>query len=341
MVEVFFIISVVLFAWLFCFWLSNSSSWLYVSDNPNHRSLHKTPISRAGGVSIVVSILMAWLFIGVNIYVELLDHYVLCGYVLLIVISFIDDKLSLPTLIRLMTHIAAASLLLVSSRVGYTDNGVGGVDFMDLLLGVMLLAAVVWCINLYNFMDGIDGLAGGMGLIGFGCMAWFGWYSDSPSFLTMASIIAAANLGFLFHNFPPARIFMGDVGSISMGYLVALFSLWGIGSDMFDWWVPFLVFSPFFVDATATVVKRLFIGEKFWQAHRSHYYQKLVRLGWSHRRTVIYCYFLMAMAAVSTIVMRLIDSQVLNYFLWLFWLCLYVAIIIFINYSYSRASKSG
>ena len=208
-----------------------------------------------------------------------------------------------------------------------------------MLSGILLITAIVWCINLYNFMDGIDGLAGGMGVIGFGCLAWFGWYSDNSSFFAMASIVAAANMGFLLHNFPPARIFMGDVGSISMGYLVALFSFWGVRLELFEWWVPFLVFSPFFVDATSTVVKRLLAKEKIWQAHKSHNYQKLVRMGWSHRRTVVYSYFLMLAAAASAIAMQFINNQALNYFLLLIWVCIYSVIVFFISSSYSRAGK--
>jgi UDP-N-acetylmuramyl pentapeptide phosphotransferase/UDP-N-acetylglucosamine-1-phosphate transferase len=152
-------------------------------------------------------------------------------------------------------------------------------------------------INLYNFMDGMDGFAGGMAVIGFSTLAWLG--RADAGFAAVCLTVAAASAGFLIHNFPPAKIFLGDTGSTTLGFLAAACSLWGSKADLFPFWVALLVFSPFIVDATVTLLRRLLRGEKVWEAHRKHYYQRLVLLGWGHRRTVLVEYALMLACAGS------------------------------------------
>jgi UDP-N-acetylmuramyl pentapeptide phosphotransferase/UDP-N-acetylglucosamine-1-phosphate transferase len=158
---------------------------------------------------------------------------------------------------------------------------------------VFTLLFIVWMINLYNFMDGMDGFAGGMTIFGFGTFAVLGLIAGDMLFSVLNLIIAAAASGFLMFNFPPARIFMGDVGSSTLGFLAASMSLWAAHARLFPLWVAVLVFSPFIVDATVTLLRRLLRREKFWQAHKTHYYQKLVQAGWGHRRTVLLEYAIM------------------------------------------------
>jgi UDP-N-acetylmuramyl pentapeptide phosphotransferase/UDP-N-acetylglucosamine-1-phosphate transferase len=160
---------------------------------------------------------------------------------------------------------------------------------------------VVWMINLYNFMDGMDGLAGGMTVFGFGALAVLGWRGGDPSFASAAAVTAAAAGGFLTSNFPPARIFLGDVGSSSLGLLAAGLSLIGTQRGLFPLWVAWLAFSPFIVDATWTLLRRLHAGERVWQAHRSHHYQRLVLAGWSHRKTLLRSWVLMAGCAATAV----------------------------------------
>jgi UDP-N-acetylmuramyl pentapeptide phosphotransferase/UDP-N-acetylglucosamine-1-phosphate transferase len=148
-------------------------------------------------------------------------------------------------------------------------------------------------------MDGMDGFAGGMAVIGFSALAWLG--QADAGFSAICLTVAGACAGFLVFNFPPARIFLGDIGSTILGFLVAACGLWGYQAELFPFWALLLVFSPFIVDATVTLVRRLLRGEKVWQAHRSHYYQRLVLLGWGHRRTVRVEYALMLACAGSTL----------------------------------------
>jgi UDP-N-acetylmuramyl pentapeptide phosphotransferase/UDP-N-acetylglucosamine-1-phosphate transferase len=178
---------------------------------------------------------------------------------------------------------------------------------------------VVWMTNLYNFMDGIDGLAGGMTVLGFATLGVLGWLGGDPGYALAAWLVAAAALGFLPVNFPPARLFMGDVGSVPLGFLAAAFALGGVRAGLFALWVPVLVFSPFIVDATVTLARRGLRRERVWQAHRSHHYQRLVLMGWSHRKTSLAGYVIMSGAGMTAILLATwtrADAEVLAGIAW-------------------------
>jgi UDP-N-acetylmuramyl pentapeptide phosphotransferase/UDP-N-acetylglucosamine-1-phosphate transferase len=150
-------------------------------------------------------------------------------------------------------------------------------------------------------MDGMDGFAGGMTVIGFLFLCYLAWIGNHPLIAVISLLTAGAAAGFLFYNLPPAKIFMGDVGSIVLGFLAGSLSIMGVDSGLFDLWVPTLIFSPFIVDATVTLLRRLVRGERVWQAHREHYYQRLVLTGWSHRKTVLTEYCLMIASGLSAV----------------------------------------
>jgi UDP-N-acetylmuramyl pentapeptide phosphotransferase/UDP-N-acetylglucosamine-1-phosphate transferase len=156
---------------------------------------------------------------------------------------------------------------------------------------------LVWLVNLYNFMDGSDGLAGGMALIGFSGYAMGAMISNraDPALALACVIVAGAAAGFLLFNFHPARIFLGDAGSIPLGFLAGALGYWGWREGVWPVWFPAVCFSTFIGDASVTLLKRLLRGEKFWQAHREHYYQRMVQSGFGHAATAWVWYFLMTM----------------------------------------------
>jgi UDP-N-acetylmuramyl pentapeptide phosphotransferase/UDP-N-acetylglucosamine-1-phosphate transferase len=205
----------------------------------------------------------------------------------------------------------------------------GGSWELSYVGGVALSALfIVWMINLYNFMDGMDGFAGGMTVFGFGTFAGLGWIAGHDSFLIVNLIIACASAGFLYFNFPPARIFMGDIGSSTLGLMAATLSLWGARDGVFPFWVAMLVFSPFIIDSTVTLARRLSRREKIWQAHKTHFYQRLVQAGWGHRKTVLFEYIIMfgcgitaLWGARATVEMQvaIVVAWTLFYFLFFFW----------------------
>lgn len=254
-------------------------------DHPNARSLHETPTPRVGGLGIMagVAVASAWLAGGILL-------PVMVAAFSLAVLSLLDDMRGLPVALRFLGHfVAATACLLALGLTGWA------------LVGAVL--GVVWMTNLYNFMDGADGLAGGMAAIGFGALALAAWRGNAPELAALCAAIAAAALAFLRFNFPPARIFMGDAGSIPLGFLAAVLGILGVQQNVWPWLFPLLVFSPFVVDASVTLAKRGLRGEKIWQAHRSHYYQRVVLLGASHRQLAWAAYALMAASAALAFVL--------------------------------------
>lgn len=277
------------------------SSRLRILDHPNERSLHNTPVPRTGGLAIwaggLVGIVVALVSLGGR--PEFI--YIAAAALLVGVVSFIDDHRHVPVGVRLIAHLIAGGLLLIGGLMMEVVR-LPGIDLhlpsaIGLLLSVLF---IVWMINLYNFMDGMDGLAGGMAVIGFGALGLLA-YGGNTSFAALCWAVAAAAGGFLFGNFPPARIFMGDTGASVLGLMAAALSLWGDKAGLFPLWVAVLVFSPFVVDATVTLFRRAWQGERIWEAHCSHYYQYLVQLGWGHRKTVLIEYGLMILCAASAV----------------------------------------
>lgn len=274
-------------------WLTSVKSPLKLLDRPNERSLHDRPVPKTGGLALLIAMFAGWVFLLPTFDVPMVFVPVLFATLLVAGISFVDDLMDISPLIRITFHAFAAVVLIYS-----------GFSIHDSLPGQLFtFISIIWMLNLYNFMDGMDGFAGGMSLSGFGFIGLSGFIQGDYFFALLAWTVAAASAGFLLKNFPPAKIFMGDVGSATLGFLVTAFSLWGIRSELFNLWFPLLVFSPFILDATITLIRRALKGEKVWQAHCGHYYQRLALAGWGHKKTVIYEYVLMLLVGLSAIAM--------------------------------------
>lgn len=254
-------------------------------DHPNARSLHVTPTPRIGGLGIMAGMAVASLWLG-----DISALPVTLGALGLTAVSLVDDARGLSVRLRFLAHfIAAVGCLLALGVTGW-----------GLLAGTL---GMVWMTNLYNFMDGSDGLAGGMAVIGFGVLALAAWLGGAPELAALCAAIAAAALAFLRFNFPPARLFMGDAGSIPLGFMAAALGIYGALQNAWPWPLPLLVFSPFIVDASVTLIRRALRGEKVWQAHRSHYYQRIVLLGATHKQLALSAYGLMLLMAVMAMVL--------------------------------------
>ncbi|MGE5153062.1 MAG: MraY family glycosyltransferase [Bdellovibrio bacteriovorus] len=271
-------------------------------DHPNERSLHQSPVPRSGGVGVLVGLTLPLVVATAAQGLEAAQVWLGLAAALVAAVSLWDDFGHVSRRLRLIVH-GAAALLLVTGGMVWDRLDLPGLDWglpSALGLGLTILYAV-WMINLYNFMDGMDGFAGGMGLFGFGALAVLGWQGGEPVFGLVAACTAAACAGFLTSNFPPARIFLGDLGSSTLGLLAAGLSLWGQRRGLFPLWAAWLAFSPFIVDATWTLLRRLARGERIWEPHRSHNYQRLVLAGWGHRKTVLRGYLVMAAAAACAV----------------------------------------
>lgn len=266
--------------------LRHGLAWRIALDLPNDRSLHTSPTPRMGGVVMVPSVLVAWLLLPE------FDPWLAALAAGLCMLSLIDDRFRAALAIRLAGHLTAAVLFVVF-----------GLHVRDPLWVFPFVLGIAWFANLYNFMDGADGLAGGMAVFGFsvyGAAAWSG--GDGTLALTCFCVSAAA-AGFLCFNFPPARVFMGDAGSVPLGFMAGAIGLLGWVRELWQLWFPILVFAPFVADASLTLARRIFRGENVWLAHREHYYQRLIRMGWGHRRTALSEYALMSVCAVLALIL--------------------------------------
>ena len=252
-------------------------------DTPNQRSLHTKLTPRTGGLAIMAGVLISWLSMPINFYWLLFP-------LSLMLISLMDDIVHLSVKWRLLIQLLASAAFVIVMLPQQTW-----------LLVTLMTLLITWMTNLYNFMDGSDGLAGGMGLFGFAAYAIAAYVLGDMNLALMNAAVSSACLAFLFFNFNPAKIFMGDSGSIPLGFLAGSIGAYGYFKGLWPMWFPLLVFSPFIIDATITLLKRQLAGEKVWQAHRSHYYQRLVQLGWGHRNTALAEYVLMISASVTAI----------------------------------------
>lgn len=259
-----------------------------LADRPNERSLHDQPTSRVGGLGLMIGALP----VAAVFATEGLEGILVCAAALSF-LSFLDDVRSLPVQVRLPAHFIAATVAVLAIAPGSSP-----------FVAIAAVLAIAWMTNLFNFMDGADGLAGGMAAIGFAALAAAAAAAGSTALALTCAALASASIGFLVHNFPPARVFLGDAGSIPLGFLAGSLGLYGVIAGAWPAWFPVLVFSPFIVDATLTLSRRLAGRERVWRAHRSHYYQRLVLAGWSHRRLALSAYGLMALAALSALAAR-------------------------------------
>ncbi len=262
-------------------------------DVPNQRSSHTIPTPRIGGVGILLGTLSAWaaacLLFGVQPSKPLL--YTIAALIAGAFVGLADDIRGLPTAVRLALYLVCAMGSVAfgaSVRVLYIPGGgtvslgsVGGTIFSALF--------VAWYTNLFNFMDGINGIAGTAALVTMTALAVLfasGGYLSEASFSAAA---AAACLGFLPFNFPKAKVFMGDGGAVFLGMAAGAFSLHAVNRGLISTHGVVLLMYPFVFDATFTLFRRMIRKEKFWAAHRSHLYQQLCDLGFSHTRiTLLY-----------------------------------------------------
>lgn len=281
-------------------------------DVPNERSSHVTPTPRGGGLSIaavvLVGLISGWMlgWLPARVGIALIGGVVMVG-----VIGWLDDCYSLRARPRLLVHVAAA-LWTLAWLGGFPrlDVGAGSVA-LGVAGWVLAAVGIVWTVNFYNFMDGIDGIAGGEAVAVGTAGGVLLMLSGAPGLAGIAFLIAAASLGFLVWNWAPARIFMGDVGSGVLGYLFAALAIASenLGAVPVLVWV--LLLGVFVVDATLTLIRRALDREAVFNAHRKHAYQRAVQAGWSHARVSTMALLLNAgLAGLAFLAIRLSGHMV-------------------------------
>lgn len=264
-----------------------------VLDIPNHRSSHSVVTPRGGGLSFVI---LFSLFVLIYSVVEHISPNMVVGFVgagiLIALVGWIDDRKDLSARLRALIHIVAAAWAV------FWIGGLPGVNigFYTLRLGfmgsVLAVVGIVWLINLYNFMDGIDGLSGSEAVTVAVLGGILSLLVGNNSLAHFSLALAVSVGGFLIWNWPPAKIFMGDVGSGFLGFTFAYIALVSEKTDGVPLLIWLILLSVFIVDATLTVIRRALSREKWYEAHRSHVYQLAVQAGYSHKQVTLRVIFM-------------------------------------------------
>ena len=244
-------------------------------DVPNARSSHSIPVPRAAGVVFVI--VAPLVFAAAELLVTgVLPSGIAAWWAiswLLAAVSLYDDWRGLPAVLRLFVQLAAAVAFLAATGT-----------LLPLWRALLLVLWLAGVSNAYNFMDGVDGLAAGQAVLVMAALAWLGLLRGNAWLPVLAAAVSGGAAGFLAYNFPVARVFMGDVGSVWLGFSVAALAVLNL-----DGGVPFaasvVVLGMFLGDGGVTLLLRLWRRERVMDAHRTHFYQRLVRAGWSHVRT--------------------------------------------------------
>jgi len=252
-----------------------------VLDHPNERSSHTVPTPRGGGIAVMAAVLPAWLLAGLAMDAPAVVHVVAVAAFLLATLSFADDLYGLPVALRFGLQAAAVA----AGLAFLPDDAMVFQGLLPIWIDrLFALLAWLWFVNLYNFMDGIDGISGVETVAVSGGAAAVAALAGAAVLWPLALLPAAAMLGFLWWNRHPARIFLGDVGSVPLGYLLGWLLLVLAAAGV---WIPALILPLYYLaDATVTLVRRGLRGEKVWRPHREHFYQRAVQAGRSHAETV-------------------------------------------------------
>lgn len=254
-------------------------------DIPNERSSHRVPTPRGGGVAFcaVFFVMLAVFFIWKREYFSAGSGVLSLTWLVIASLGFYEDRFGVPARIRLLMQFLAA-IVLAGSGFFWTDFGVFGFSFSPppfLCVPVSVLF-IVWVTNLYNFMDGINGIAAVQGLVTSALFCAVALLSENVVLATISGMLFVSILGFLPFNFPKARIFMGDSGSLFLGFVFATLPFMSNGVSRFSMEFVAISIGPFLADALITLMIRIWRHENLAQAHRSHFYQKFQILTGSH-----------------------------------------------------------
>ena len=286
--------SVACYSWLSFLLRKNSS--ILVPDTPNSRSLHSQVVPKGGGLVIIVAT-ASLIGIYAAMYQSIAVMHVLIASLVggIAVLGWFDDRHSLRIRTRIIVQIAIACAM-VYLLAPFQGINIAGYRFEqpDWLLFVGLVVWIVWMTNLFNFMDGIDGLVATQSTIAAIVLgSWF-HQAGAPELVSLNLALAGALAGFSILNWRPARVFLGDIGSLTLGIYFAVMG--SIGWTVYRLPVEafVLLYGVMLCDTSVTLAVRIFKGERWWEAHSSHFYQRLVGLGYNHAQVTSF-------AVVSTL----------------------------------------
>jgi Fuc2NAc and GlcNAc transferase len=274
------VVVTLLLAALFCRAYLHYAQARQILDVPNERSSHLSATPSGGGIALMAAFLGGFLVAQIWVGSWSVAFITLSVAALLLsLLGFIDDLSTLSMPLRLLVYVGVS--VVVTAALMQPD--LSAVGARDLVILAIAAVAILWALNLYNFMDGIDGIAATQAILACSGAAFLAWVSGGGSdYIIFCLILAAAHGGFLWLNFPPARLFMGDAGSVATGFLMGGLALLGTLEGHLNPLCWLVLLAVFITDASWTLVWRLFTGQRFTEAHRMHAYQRLSRYWNSH-----------------------------------------------------------
>lgn len=301
---------IILLAWAITAWMRQYALRKEILDHPNHRSAHAVPTPTGGGISIVLIFMLGSLSLWISDHLSTqLFLAIGIGGILVAAVGWMDDKYDVPIVWRAILY-----LLAVAWAVYWVAGIAPTSGIYPMLTYSLIVLAVAWLVNLYNFMDGTDGLAAIETIYIALITAILLFLSGQTGLSALLLILSASCIGFLIWNWPPARIFMGDTGSCLIGFVIGVSAYTSSSSDILPLSIWLILLSVFICDATLTLMKRILNREKWYMAHRSHAYQLIVHAGYTHKQLLI--------AVVVFNVLVLLPLAITVYYapLWQWWL---------------------
>ena len=271
-------------------------------DEPNERKIHKVPMPRLGGLAIFLAFLLGYMLYG-EISTQMLS--ILIGSFLLILVGIVDDIHSVKARYKLIVQIVAAAIVVLYGDLSFTELSVFGYkiyfnEFFGSLLSIIFIVAIT---NAINLIDGLDGLAAGISSIYFLTIAIIAFILNRIGGLDViiSLIMLGSTLGFLFHNFPPAKIFMGDTGSLFLGFMISIIALLGYKVTTFtSLIVPIVILAIPIFDTVFAILRRLIKGQNIGVADKEHFHHQLLKMKYSPTKSILIIYVIdIAFAAVS------------------------------------------
>ncbi|MEK5444537.1 glycosyltransferase family 4 protein [Fredinandcohnia sp. FSL W7-1320] len=272
------------------------------TDKPNHRKVHQKVMPRLGGLAIFIGVFVG--FFASGLYKERMTGIIL-GALIIIIIGILDDKYQLSAKVKFIGQIGVAGIIV---STGLTIDFIS-IPFVEKInLGIWAIPVTIFWIvaitNAINLIDGLDGLAAGISSIGIATIAIMAGIAGKGLILPLALILLGSTIGFLFYNFHPAKIFMGDTGALFLGYSISILSLLGLYKSvtLFSFVVPILILGVPIFDTTFAIIRRIVNKKPIAAPDKSHLHHRILALGFSHRNTVLIIYAMGILFSICAIV---------------------------------------
>lgn len=315
-----------LFVTLFMPIIKKTAIYINAIDVPNQRKVHKKPIPRLGGLGIYSGFLLGYMLFG---YESVQMNSILIGSIIIIMIGIVDDIHSVPARYKFIGQLVAASIVVLYGGMSIQDISAFGIylnfGIFSKLFSIIFITAIMNCIN---FIDGLDGLAGGISAIYFlmiGIVAIL--FQSTGLDMILTFVMLGSTLGFLVHNFYPASIFMGDSGSLFLGYIISVISMLGYKNVTFtSLIVPIFLLAIPIMDAIFAIIRRLLKHESIAMPDKCHLHHQLLRLNFSIKKAVLIIYTIDLLFAIASII-YVTKNRLLGYVIYSL---LFIIVIIFI-----------